>query len=45
MAWRTDRPADTYGAPPMPSAMLDAAAALGPEHAPPDRELEHWKRW
>ena len=32
-------------APIMPSAVLDAPTPVGPEHAPPDRDLEHWKRW
>ena len=32
-------------APLAPSAVIDAPKAIGPEHAPPDRELERWKRW
>ena len=28
-----------------PAAVVDAPTPIGPEHAPPDRALEHWKRW
>lgn len=28
-----------------PAAVVDAPTPIGPEHAPPDRDLEHWKRW
>jgi hypothetical protein len=32
-------------APLVASAVVDAPTPVGPEHAPPDRDLEHWKRW
>jgi hypothetical protein len=32
-------------APIAPSAVVDAPAAVGPEHAPAERDLQHWRRW
>ena len=32
-------------APMVPAAVVDAPKAIGPENAPPDRDLERWKRW
>lgn len=30
---------------PPPAVVVDAPTPIGPEHAPPDRDLERWRRW